>query len=361
MPACPTLRGICMLLLLSIAGGMPHAQSLAASLGNYETTLKVASVAGISAKSFSGVAFHSETRNLYAVDNDNAVVYELSANGTLLRSITTTGFQDPEGISYQSGDFFFISEEGLANIVRIQLPRTGSGPVAWSSGKALNIGANMSNSGIEGVSYCAAKNTVYAVKEITPPRLYRLTLDATGNPATSFPNDPFNIENKSGDAADILALNDGNFILVNQEGNKLEGYNAQGQLLSSLALGMSKPEGIALDTSSGTLYVVGEPLEFHVLKPKTTANRVAKVDAGEISFSLEKGFGNTPSLRILNSREAFLRLEWTGPQGKWMELWRGRSKPGPHRFALNQGLATGVGFYRLSSDSHQRVIKAVSF
>ncbi len=361
MPANAALRSISLVVYFSIALGLPQAQSLAASLGNYEATLKVGSVAGISAKSFSGVAFHPVTKTLYVVDNDNAVVYELSTSGILLRSITTTGFQDPEGISYQSDDFFFISEEGLANIVRIKLPRAGTGPVAWSSGKALNIGANMSNSGIESVSYCAAKNTVYAAKEIGPPRLYRLTLDSDGNPAASFPNDPFNIENKSGDVADIYALNDGNFIFVNQEGNKLEGYNPQGQLLSSLALGMSKPEGIAVDTSTGTLYIVGEPLEFQVLKPKTTANRSTKIDASGFTLSLEEGVGKNSVLRISNSRKAFVRIEWANPQGKWTELWHGQANAGLHRFALNQSHASGVAFYRLSVDSYQRVLKAVSF
>jgi hypothetical protein len=35
-------------------------------------------------------------------------------------------------------------------------------------------------------------------------------------------------------------------------------------------LGMSKPEGLAIDTATQTLYVVGEPAEFWVFKKPTT-------------------------------------------------------------------------------------------
>lgn len=248
-----------------------RAQSPAASLAGYKPDVKISAVVGVSAKSFSGAAFHPGTNTVYVVDNDNASIYELSRAGVLLRTLTTSGFTDPEGIAWQGDDYFLISEEGTANVVRIKLPRTGSGPVAKSSGVSLNLGANMANSGIEGVGYRASDKTAFAVKEIDPPRLYRIAMDASGNPSAATPNQPFNIEGKSGDAADILALEDGNFIFVNQEQNKLEGMGPQGQALSSLALDMSKPEGIALDAATGILYVVGEPLEFQVFKPGTTA------------------------------------------------------------------------------------------
>lgn len=258
-------------LFLLCAAVAARAQSPAASLSGYKPVLKISAVAGVSAKSFSGAAFHPGTKTIYVVDNDNASIYELSPAGILLRTLTTSGFTDPEGIAWQGDDYFLISEEGLANVVRIKLPRTGTGPVAKSSGLALNLGANMANSGIEGVGYRAVDKTAFAVKEIDPPRMYRIAMDASGNPTAAAPGEPFDIGGKSGDAADILVLEDGNFILVNQEQNKLEGLGPQGQALSSLALGMSKPEGVALDASTGILYVVGEPLEFQVFKPAGTS------------------------------------------------------------------------------------------
>src|SRR4051812_21297569 len=87
------------------------AQSIAARLAEYQTVARVASVAGVSAKSFSGVAFHPVTRTLYVIDNDNAIVYELDTTGALRRTLATSGLTDPEGIAYQSDDYFLITEE----------------------------------------------------------------------------------------------------------------------------------------------------------------------------------------------------------------------------------------------------------
>jgi uncharacterized protein YjiK len=242
-------------------------------------------VAGVSAKSFSGVAYHPDTKSLYVVDNDNANIYELSTTGALLRTIATSGIVDPEGIAYQGDDYFLLTEEGLANIVRLKVPRTGTGPLPKSGGTVLNIGPDMANSGIEGVAYCAAGKTAYAVKEIGPPRLYHIVLDGSGIPVSSTPDDPFDIGSKQGDAADIYALDDGNFIVVNQEQGKLEGYGPQGQALSSLPLGMSKPEGLAVDPGTGTLYVVGEPAEVSVFRKKGTGIRIVPA-GGEASARL---------------------------------------------------------------------------
>lgn len=340
-----------------------EAQSIAASLSNYQATLKLAAVAGVSAKSFSGVAFHPETRTLYVVDNDNAVVYELSTSGALLRSIATSGFLDPEGIAYQADDYFLVAEEGLANIVRIRIPRTGSGPIAKSTGSAFNLAPNQANSGIEGVSYCPAKNTVYAVKETDPPRFYRIALDGAGNPNASFPNEPFNIEGKSGDAADIYALNDGNFILVNQEQNRLEGLGPQGQALSSLPLGMSKPEGIAMDTATGTIYVVGEPLELHVFKRTDTRLRNAGFGNGSASFSVLPGgmAGGARAIRFSLPNRTLVHIDFSAPDGTWTPLYDGTMDKGLHEIDLDRrGPMAGIGFYRLSAGAFHRTRAIVS-
>lgn len=258
---------------LALAGltTVAQAQSLAASLAEYENVIKVASVSGSSGTSFSGVAYQAETKTLYVVDDAAGAVYELTPAGTLLRTVTLAGFDDLEGIAYQGDDFFLFCEEGLGNVVRVKLPRAGNGPVTKASGTVLNLAPNLANSGLEGVAYRVSTRTAYAVKETGPARIWRVTVDAGGNPLAHYPDDPFSLAQKSGDAADLFALEDGNFLVVNQELGRLEGYSAQGALLSSLPLGMEKPEGIAVDASTGTLYVVGEPREFFVFRRTGTA------------------------------------------------------------------------------------------
>jgi uncharacterized protein YjiK len=373
-------QGMIAMLAFSFGVGHAPAQSPAAALSGYEPALKATSVAGVSAKSFSGVAFHPETKTLFVVDNDNAVIYELSKAGVLLRSITTTGIDDPEGISYQGDDFFLIAEEGLANIARVKLPRTGSGPVAKSGGASLNLGSNMANSGIEGVSYRPSDKSVFAAKEISPSRLYRITVDGAGIPNASFPGEPFDVSEHDGDIADILALNDGNFILVNDEENRLEGFGPQGQALSTLGLGMNKPEGIAMDTADGTIYVVGEPQELSVFKRKTTRVRrdgtgeagPGEARPGESGFSCSLGTqgagGAANVLRYFLPRRAAVRIKFFTLDGAGHEVFSGVVDAGAHSLALSMPgsfaasvASARIGFYRFTAGDFARVLKTVSW
>lgn len=356
------LPDILCFLALAAAARTAEGQALAASLAQYHAATPVVSVA-TPARSFSGAAFHPVTRTLYVVDNDNASVYELDTAGTLLRTIATTGFADPEGIAWQGDDWFLVAEEGLANVVRVKLPRSGTGPVAKPGSGALNLGANMSNSGIEGVAYRASDKAAFAVKEIDPPRLYRLALDAAGNPASFQSDAPFDIGGKDGDAADIAAPEDGGFILVNQEGNKLEGYGPQGQALSSLPLGMNKPEGLAVDAATGTLYVVGEPAELRVFKRTSSAARPSP--PGGIAVTLAPSPGPAPDagkgrvLRFLLPAPSDVRIDYTTAAGGWTRVFQGGMAPGSHAVAL-PATEAGVGFYRFSAGEFQRVLMLVS-
>ena len=356
-------------LALAAAARTAGGQTLAASLAEYHAATPVVSVP-TSAKSFSGAAFHPETRTLYVIDNDNASVYELETAGNLLRNIATTGFTDPEGIAYQADDWFLIAEEGLADVVRVKLPRTGTGPVAKPGSGALSLGADMSNSGIEGVAYRASDKAAFAVKEVNPPRLYRLTLDAAGNPTAFQADAPFDIGGKSGDAADIAAPEDGGFILVNQEGNKLEGYGPEGQALSSLPLGLKKPEGVAVDAATGTLYVVGEPAEFRVFKRAATAARSApsvgvSETSGDFSVTLAHdprhapGAGTGRELRFQLPAPCNVRIDHATAAGGWTRVFQGGMGPGSHAVAL-PAPEPGIGFYRFSAGDFQRVLMQVS-
>lgn len=249
------------------------AQSIAASLAEYQKTVGY-TINGISGTSFSGVTFYYGSATLYVVDDANTTVYEIDTAGGVIRSISLSGFQDTEGIAYQSGSYFFIIEERLANLVRVTLPQSGPGPVDWNTGVVLSIADDWGNTGLEGVTYCVSTQTVYLAKEIDPPTLYRVTLDTNGDPDAFFENDPFTPESYQGDIADLYALSDGNFILVNQEENKLIGCSGTGEILSELLLGMTKPEGITVDTSDNTIYIVGEPRELFVFKPLPTARQI---------------------------------------------------------------------------------------
>ncbi|MBN2037801.1 MAG: SdiA-regulated domain-containing protein [Chitinispirillaceae bacterium] len=349
MPPYPSSLGFLFCLLLYAGWAQAAARSIAASLAEYDAVRRVSSVSGVSAVSFSGVSLHPATGTLYVIDNDNAQVYELDTVGNLLRTISTTGFEDPEGIAHQADDHFFIVEEGRATIVRLQLPRSGTGPVDREDGTMLTLAENWANSGLEGVSYNPLTATAYAVKETGPPRLYRITLDNDGNPVAAFPNDPFDIENKNGDAADVYALTDGNFIIVNQEQKRLEGYGPQGDLLSFLNLGMTKPEGVAIDTAQRAMYVVGEPREFFVFSNKA-ARIVAKSmpwASVDCSFRMTANTSGSDRIEFRLGYPSRVRIHAISLLGRCTTIFDKQLNPGKHIVIPPTGASpTGIRLYR---------------
>ncbi len=242
------------------------AASIAATLSDYKATLKTENEE-VSGLSFSGVSFHPGSKTLFVIDDAAKNVYEFNTEAKLVRSIGLSGFDDTEGIAWQSGQYFLIVEERLANLHRIQIPEEGTGPVTHNESMPyLSLGENFGNSGLEGVAFDKINELAYVVKEKDPVTLYKVSLDDEGYPSDYTTDDPFDISQIDGDAADIYVLSDGNFLLLNQEQNILYGYDTTGKILSELELDMKKPEGVAVDESTGIITVVGEPREFYVFE-----------------------------------------------------------------------------------------------
>jgi uncharacterized protein YjiK len=357
-----TLFSVIIITALQGTGARVQAQSIAASLSRYQKTLSVTSVQGITAASFSGVALQLPDRKLFAIDNDNANIYELTLTGTVVRTIGTQGITDPEGISHYRDNIFFIAEEGTSKILRVEIPATGNGPLNCSSVPSITLGSGWANTGVEGVSYCAANNTAYAVKEINPPRLFRITLDNSGGFVSLYPNDPFNIETKEGDAADIFALNDGNFIIVNEERNRLEGYGPTGTLLSTLSLGMKKPEGLAIDTTDGTIYIVGEPRGFCVFKGSTGERELEPGAKPGFSISVTStGRGESPlSATVTLPWRTVVSIECILLDGSHYRVFESVMKAGSHELRpLTERLPRGISLLRFSAGPFKRVVRCV--
>jgi uncharacterized protein YjiK len=341
-----------------------HAASIAASLAEYKATLKVTAISGITASSISGVTFHPGSKTLYAVDNGTNAMYEFTTGGALLRSIATTGFQDIEGIAHQTGTYFYIAEEGTSSIVRISIPASGTGPVSRSNGTALTLAGNWANNGLEGVSYCPSNKTAFAVKERLPPQLYHIALDSPGNPVSAFANDPFNIENKSGDAADVFALSDGNFLIVDQEENKLVGYSASGQILSELSLKeMTQPEGVAFDTSNGTIYIAGEPRQLFVFRNTTAPVQTSHSDKLLFDFRLIRcGKSGIGICRLSMPFAVPVSIAFLTVQGKLIKAYDKTVHSGINTFVFDlTPQSSGVVLCRLNAGLFQQSVHFLSF
>lgn len=339
------------------------AQSIASSLAKYQKTFET-DISGITATSISGVTYLTSSKTLFVVDDANTTVYEISTTGSLIRSISLSGFDDTEGIAYQSGNYFFIVEERLANLLRVQLPQTGSGPVNWDSCVVLSIADNWGNTGLEDVAFAANSNTVYAVKEIDPPRLYRITLDNNGDPTAFFENDPFNIEDSIGDAAGIYSLSDGNFLLLNQEENKLIGYSDTGDKLSELLLGMTKPEGVTIDPRDSSIYVVGEPRQLFVFENSGTSILPSSdISSRDLSFNLHVLNNKIAIFNYHLSSDSHVQLEIFTLQGKRIQtLVNGTMASGSCQFKWNvQNIPAGLYLFVFNAALYKKVTKKFLF
>ena len=251
------------LLYLFLAVSLSTAQSPAATLHVYKKSYGT-KISDIPAKNISGITFHPLSKTLYVIDNHNPAVYEITLLGNVIRAISLNGFEDTEGIAYQSDNFFFVVEERRANCLRITIPASSPCTISREEATIIRIADNWENNGLEGVAYNTVTRSLYLVKESHPPQLYTVPLDSNNNPKAILKNMPFNIEEVKGDAAGIFVFPDGNVLIVNQEKDRLVGYDQHGTVLSELDLDMDDPEGVTVNLEDNTIYVVGEPKKLFV-------------------------------------------------------------------------------------------------
>lgn len=296
------LRFPTVLLFIMAAYFTLTAQSTASRLDVFKKVLDV-QIGGSGYRSISGVTFEPSAKTLYVVDDNGLVLFEIASDGSTLREITLQGFEDVEGIAFQSGRHFLIVEERRANIIRVEIPSEGTGPVKRSSGELLSIADTLGNTGVEGVAWCGSQGTAYAVTEMNPKTLYRIECDDAGVPVNAYADDPFHIEDMPDDAAGLFVCSDGTFIICNQVENRLIGYNAQGERLSELSLGMTQPEGVTIDEAAGVMYVVGEPGQLCVFEVDKTANSRITDAVMKITDGIS---GDIPAI---SSEEIFFTLQ----------------------------------------------------
>jgi uncharacterized protein YjiK len=340
----PTRKIIMLAAALSVTPRIPRAQSVAELLSEYEKTFQTA-IEGTSVGATSGVTFSPVTGTLFAINDRADYIFEISTSGELIRQIRLSGFTDTEGIAWKSGNLFYISDEREAEVVKVELPESGSGPVDRGSGTGLKVADNMANEGLEGVAYHAATNTIYSVKEKSPVAFYRITCDENGDPVEFFENDPFAIQGINGDAAGVYALDDGNFLILSQEDNRLYGFNEEGEILSDIAMDMRQPEGVTFDPETNSIYVIGEPNQLAKFETDaTSAHRLPACPSPHGRFDLRLTGAGTVTVDYSVPSAGRACIELVSPAGKRVRtLFGGRCSAGNHHLALKlTGVSPGV-------------------
>lgn len=220
----------------------------------------------------SGIAFNPNNGLYYCVTNTPPTIYEIDSIGGGSRKIPLIGFQDVEDICHVKDNSFAIVEERLG---RIHLVTVEPGDVVINySPFDLFIqlaGIWLDNTGIEGLSFDEASNTLYLVEEKLEIEVYSISdpFSYIGN--TVAPNIPFNLQNSLNEIGDtlitdmsgILAM-DSCLFLLSDEGKKIIQFDAitgiPKDTLFDLSM-MSQPEGICLG-AGGNIYIVGEANEM---------------------------------------------------------------------------------------------------
>ena len=343
--------------LVIVCPAMLFPQSIAEKLSDYKkiSQVTIEGITGVSSPCVSGITLHPGTGTLFVINDIADYIFEITTDGELIRSIKLSGFNDLEGIAYQSDSTFFIVEERDAEVVRMVLPTSGGGPVEKNKCTVFSVGETMGNTGLEDVAYCTSANTVYAVKEKLPIGFFRIALDENGNPVESFENDPFSIDDIDGDAAGLYALEDGNFLILNQEGNTLYGYSSTGERLSELAVEMRQPEGVTVDPVTKRIYMAGEPNELAVFECEGITERSHLPSIRQNTFHFQMACNRTAVCNVTLSLAGNVHVELISLQGRRMAtLVDEKKEAGVYRMVLSMrsvpagvyGIVLRTGAYR---------------
>ena len=146
----------------------------------------------------SGLTLHRETGHLWVVIDEPERLVEFTDGGEFVSQVELKGFKDTEGLCHLGGDGFAIAEERKMRITLVEIPR-GTTKLG-DSGQRIDLEEKAKkNKGLEGLTYDAETDTLFAVREDKPPTVFRvqpLTADH-GRRITDWPLDLHGLDDLS--------------------------------------------------------------------------------------------------------------------------------------------------------------------
>ena len=222
----------------------------------------------------SGAAYSPVTRTIFCIKNSTNAIYEFSETGTWLRTITTTGFADCEGLCWMYDDYFGISEEDTSSIVIVRI-QPGTASLTKAGGTTINTGlgnldAN-TGGGFEGVTYDPENHKFYVVKErrTTAPTyqgmgVYEVRMNGSWEIIFDAPT-KLGATGLATDLADLFYdVHSRHLFLLSQETERIIETDLSGTVFrtSAVPAPMTQPEGLTFSVDRSTMWVVGEPNEM---------------------------------------------------------------------------------------------------
>jgi uncharacterized protein YjiK len=246
-------------------------------LPDYKAVIQAKPLADVT--NLSGIAYDPDHDRLLGITNGVPMeIVAMSRNGDLLERYPLIGFQDTEGIAYMGKGRVVIADEGLQRLYVLTLPDS-PGPISVENAQFVAIEINLSehNKGFEGVTYDAANDRIFAIKERDPRQLYSVTgmLASMGGPLQVRIKDLTNWIDRSVFGLDLSEgyydPRTGHLLLLSEQSSNLTELDQDGNFVSIRSLlGLTddlektipQAEGMTMD-ADGELYIVSEPNLFY--------------------------------------------------------------------------------------------------
>jgi uncharacterized protein YjiK len=253
-------------------------------LPDYKAVIQAKPVADIT--NLSGIAYDPDHDRLLGITNGGPMqILAMSRNGDPLERYPLIGFQDTEGLAYIGNGRVVIADEQLQRLYIVTLPDS-PGPIHVENAPFVAIEINLSehNKGFEGVTYDAANDRIFAIKERDPRQLFTVTgmLASIGRPLQVHIQDLTHWIDRSVFGLDLSEgyydPRTGHLLLLSEQSSNLTELDQDGNFVSFRSLlGLNdlkktipQAEGMTMDTS-GELYIVSEPnLFYRFSKSKVT-------------------------------------------------------------------------------------------
>lgn len=221
----------------------------------------------------SALAIHADSGNLWTITDDDVRLVEFTPQGKFVREVKLVGFDDAEGLCHVAGDQFLVAEEKKMCITLIEVP-PGAKKVK-GDGRCIELDVkSKKNKGLEGVSYDAASDTLFTVREDKPPAVFRVhpLLDREQAATEEWPLDLDGLDDLSDTFYDV---DTGWLWLLSHESQLAAAFDSEGSRVAEIVLqvghhGLSadipQAEGIVRD-HEGVLFICSEPNHIYRFRP----------------------------------------------------------------------------------------------
>lgn len=250
-------------------------------LPDYEVYIEAKPVKGIE-QNLSAIVYDYDQDRLLGIINGPAELVVLSKTGEVTGRYPLEGFGDIEGLAYMGDGRVVVVDERTQQLSFFKLPATPQA-IHFADAQYLSLGINLNgNKGFEGITYDAANDRLFIVKERSPRQLYEISgvgasfgqrMQIKIRDLTSWIDDKVFATDLSDIYFDpktnhLVILSDESKLLVEMtDKGEIVSFRTFVGWLSDLKKSAPQPEGVTLD-KNGNLYVVSEPNLFYAFRKK---------------------------------------------------------------------------------------------